>query len=193
MNKKIILSVLMVSMFLMPVGLAESETITQFTFMDTITWNSTPEDVESVLGDGVQRTEQTDESIGTITMLQKDDTSFAGYNCNKMAFMYYNSSLYGIGCYYTEADVSDPDALIQGLTEIYGAPKMHDSNHLTFNDFASGTKTLCDWEIGQDTVITVVQLEDEKSPYLCIVSFENTPAVKQLEEALLKPETEPEK
>lgn len=195
MNKKIIivLSVLMASMFLLPVGLAESEPTTQFTFMDTITWDSTPEDVESVLGDGVQRTEQTDESIGTIILLQKDDTIFADLNSKKMSLFFYNSKLYGIGCFYTEADVGDSDALIQGLTKIYGAPKMYDSNDLTINDFTSGAKTLCDWKIGDDTVITVLQLKDEKSPYLCIVSFENTPVVKQLEEALLKSETQPEK
>lgn len=202
MNKKIIiLSVLMVAMFLMPVGLAESESITQFTFMDTITWDSTSEDVESVLGDGVQRTEETDESIGTITMLQKDDSSFAGYKCNKMAFLYYNSKLYCIACYYTEADVGDPDALIQGLTKIYGAPKMYASNQTSLDDLVSGTKTLCDWEISDDTVIKVAQLNDEqsifpkgeKSPYLCIVSFINTPVGKQLEEAVQKSETEPDK
>ncbi len=56
MNKKIIVSsVLMVVMFLMSVGYAKSEPITRFTFMDTITWDSTPEEVEAVLGDGVQK------------------------------------------------------------------------------------------------------------------------------------------
>ena len=200
-KKRIILSVLMVTMLLMPVGQAESESITQFTFMDTITWDSTPDEVESVLGDGVQRAEETDESIGTITVLQKDDISFAGYKCNKMTFLYYNSNLYGIGCFYTEVDVGDPDALIEGLTKIYGIPKMYDSNHLTVNDLTSGTKTLCDWEIGDDTVIKVAQMndakpifpKDEKSPYLCFVSFVNTPVGKQLGEAVLKSETEPEK
>lgn len=200
-KKRIILSVLMVTMLLMPVGQAESESITQFTFMDTITWDSTPDEVESVLGDGVQRAEETDESIGTITVLQKDDISFAGYKCNKMTFLYYNSNLYGIGCFYTEVDVGDPDALIEGLTKIYGIPKMYDSNHLTVDDLTSGTKTLCDWEIGDDTVIKVAQMndakpifpKDEKSPYLCFVSFVNTPVGKQLGEAVLKSETEPEK
>ena len=200
-KKRIILSVLMVTMLLMPVGQAESESITQFTFMDTITWDSTPDEVESVLGDGVQRAEETDESIGTITVLQKDDISFAGYKCNKMTFLYYNSNLYGIGCFYTEVDVGDPDALIEGLTKIYGIPRMYDSNHLTVDDLTSGTKTLCDWEIGDDTVIKVAQMndakpifpKDEKSPYLCFVSFVNTPVGKQLGEAVLKSETEPEK
>lgn len=200
-KKRIILSVLMVTMLLMPVGQAESESITQFTFMDTITWDSTPDEVESVLGDGVQRAEETDESIGTITVLQKDDISFAGYKCNKMTFLYYNSNLYGIGCFYTEVDVGDPDALIEGMTKIYGIPKMYDSNHLTVDDLTSGTKTLCDWEIGDDTVIKVAQMndakpifpKDEKSPYLCFVSFVNTPVGKQLGEAVLKSETELEK
>ena len=200
-KKRIILSVLMVTMLLMPVGQAESESITQFTFMDTITWDSTPDEVESVLGDGVQRAEETDESIGTITVLQKDDISFAGYKCNKMTFLYYNSNLYGIGCFYTEVDVGDPDALIEGLTKIYGIPKMYDSNHLTVDDLTSGTKTLCDWEIGDDTVIKVAQMndaktifpKDEKSPYICFVSFVNTPVGKQLGETVLKSETEPEK
>ena len=142
MNKKIaILSVLMVTMFLMPGGFAKSESITQFTFMDTITWDSTPEDVEAVLGDGVQRKEETDESIGTITLVQTDNASFAGYKCNKMAFLYYNSKLYCIACYYTEADIGDPNALIKGLTEIYGVPKIYGSNQTSLDDLASGTKT----------------------------------------------------
>ena len=134
-------------------------------------------------------------------MLQKDNSSFAGLKCNKMAFFYYNSGLYGIACYYTEADVGDPDTLIQGLTKIYGAPKMYASNQTSLDNLASGTKTLCDWKIGEDTVIKVVQLSDaqstlpkeEKFPYLCIVSFENTFVEKQMEEALNKSATEPEK
>ncbi len=202
MNKKIILlSVLIVSMFLMPVGYAESESITQFTFLDTITWDSTPEDVEAVLGDGVQRTEQTDESIGTITMLQKDDTIFAGLNCKRIMIFYYNSKLYTIGCSYAEADVGDPDALIQGMTKIYGTPNMYASGQYTLDDLASGTKTLCDWVIAEDTVIKVVEVNDEhaiipreeKSPYLYIILFENTTVKNQLKEALSKSETEAEK
>ncbi len=206
MNKKIIiLSVLMVSMFLIRVGLAESEPVTQFTFMDTITWDSTPEDVESVLGDGVQRTEETDELIGTFAMLQKDNSSFAGFECKKVAFLYFNSNLYCIACYYTEADVGDANALIDRLTEIYGIPKMYESNQKSLDDLVSGTKTLCDWVIGHDTLISVKQLNDEqsifpkegKSPNLYIVSFLNTPVEKQLQEAMQawgsSSQTEPEK
>jgi len=204
MNKKmVILSVLIVAMLLMPVDLAESESITQFTFMDTITWNSTPEDVESVLGDGVQRVEETDESIGTIAMLEKDNLSFAGYKCKKMAFLYYNSKLYLIAGYYAEADVGSANALIDGFSKIYGIPKMYESNQASLDGLVSGTKTLCDWEIGDDTMISVAQLnendaqiifpKEEESPYLYIVSFINTPVKKQLEEALQKSATEPEK
>lgn len=206
MNKKmVILSVLIFAMLLMPGGLAESESITQFTFMDTITWNSTPEDVESVLGDGVQHVEETDESIGTIAMLEKDNLSFAGFKCNKMTFWYYNNKLYGIACSYTKADVGDANVLIDGLTKIYGVPKTYESNQTSIDDLVSGTKTLCDWEIGNDTMISVAQLNDEqsifpkeeKSPYLCIVSFINTPVEKQLQEAMQawasSSETEPEK
>jgi len=134
-------------------------------------------------------------------MLQKDDTLFAGLNCKKIMIFYFNSNLYAIGCSYTEADVGEPDALIQGMTKIYGTPNMYASDQYTLSDLASGTKTLCDWEIAEDTVIEVVEVNDEhaiipreeKSPYLCIVSFENTPVKKQLNEALNKSATEPEK
>ncbi len=192
MNKKmVILSVLIVAMLLMLAGRAEENRALN-SLMDAITWNSTPEEVESVLGDGVKRTEETDELIGTITMLQKDNSSFAGFKCRKMVFLYYNSNLYCIACYYTQADVGDANELIDGLTDIYGAPKMYESDQKSLDDLVSGTKTLCDWVIGDDTMISVKELndaqsifpEEEKSPNLCIVSFINTPIEKQLQEAM---------
>ncbi len=196
MNKRIaVLSVLMMAMFLMSVGVAESEPAAQFTFMDTITWDSTPEDVELVLGDDVQRGEETDESIGTVAVLWTENESFAGYECGRMMFTYYNDKLCFIACYYTETDVGDVALLIDGLTQIYGAPHMYESDETTLDDLISGTKQMCGWDIWDDTEIGVVHLKSDgthsifpqqkmDSPYLCVASFVNIPVFNQLQEAV---------
>lgn len=190
MNKMIvILAILIVALLLMPVSLAESELAHQFTFKNTITWDSTPDEVESVLKAGVERSEETIESIGTITVLQTVNESFAGYKCSKMAFLCYNNKLCSIYCYYNESDVGDVASLIEGLTEIYGVPHTYEYEELPLLDFLSGDKTMCDWNIGDETKIVVVNHKNDDTllpsqyPYLCTASFENIPVNKQLQEA----------
>lgn len=193
MKKTVAVSALMAAILLMPVGQVLSESIAKFTFMDAITWDSTPEDVASILGDGVQRADGNADSIGTITILRKDNSDFAGFKCSIMAFAY-NNNLFSIACYYTEADVGDPDALIEGLTEIYGAPEKYASDIVSPEDLMSETRALGKWTIGNDTAIKAMQLhaepsiwpQREKSPYSYIVSFKNIPVEKQMEEAILK-------
>lgn len=193
MKKTVAISVLMAAILLMSAGWSLSESTAQFTFMDAITWDSTPEDVASILGEGVQRADGNDESTGTITILRKDNSDFVGFKCSIMAFAY-NNNLFSIACYYTEANVASPDALIEGLTEIYGAPKKYASNIVSLEDLMCETKALGKWTIGHDTAIEAMQLyaesciwpKREEAPYSYIVSFKNIPVEKQMEEAILK-------
>ncbi len=206
MFKKVICFALMTAILLLPVGLAESAAVTNFTFMDTITWASTPDEVETVLDEGVERAEETDENIGTITMLSTENVSYAGHKSGRIAFTYYNDALFLISCYYAETDVTDIQLLIDEMTKIYGVPKRSKG---TLLDFFNGTMTIFEWNIGDDTKIEVFQTkkndaqsafpeqEVEDYPYLYIVGFRNIPVSEQLEEVMsaltAAAETEPTK
>lgn len=189
MLKAALCLILMAAICLSPAGCAM--TGERFAFMDAITWDSTPEEAASVLGDSATRAEETD---GALLSLSLEDVPYAGYSCDKMVLMFYDNALFTIICYYTESALTDAQALIDSLTKIYGVPEMRDYSAVSLEDYFARTKTKCTWSMYEDTEIAVVQPTsadaptafsiEESSPYLCWVSFTNLPVLARVEEAV---------
>ena len=177
------LCMLLVLVSLLTCALAE-EYPDGFLFMDAIHWNTPADEAAAALGEGVQRNAEYDPELGHAEVLLVYDTELVGYPVQRMIVQYYEGRLYYIMCYFNQTEVTDVQALADGLSLFLGEPEIQEDSSHSLDEFLfkmNGNQLLYSWKNGNVTEAQLVSLDSQQ---LYGLNIENTAVNEMFEQAL---------
>lgn len=164
-------------------GMAEEE---PFRFDEGLTWASTPEEAVAWLGEGAEFQENTDEDLGKLGLVTKDDLEYAGLPCGRAAIIYYNDAMVYATFYYdADSAGADLEKLIRAVREKLGEPEyLKTTQDAEMPEAFESMRVRCQWSPDKDTHVSVLEITEADYPYLCGLFFENLPVEEQLKIAM---------
>ena len=162
-------------------GMAEA-----FQLDEGLTWASTPEEAVAWLGEDATFQENTDEDLGKLGLVSKDNLEYAGLSCGRVAIIYYNDAMVYATFYFTsEAAGEDMSKLVEAVKGRLGEPEYVElSQDAEMPESFESMRVHCQWTPDDTTHASVLEVTEEGYPFLCGLFFENLPVEDQLKIAM---------
>ena len=170
--KTLLRLVSVVFLFLSVSGFAD-ESIDEFVFMDMITWNSTIDEAVQFFGENAQRIDDADEAIGTATALLIKDIPVYEHVASDVGLLFFDGRLLSIEIAYMKEEISDVQALIRVLEQIYGPSEKLHQDETTLSDLLYGTQLCARWRIGGNTEIQISDFSESEGQYQYYITINN--------------------
>ena len=168
-----------------PLGGAWAESPETFEFPGGITWDSTPEEVEAILGEASERSvsDASDESyIIVTTQLLYRDGEFFGFPVIGASFLFgernYGGYMQSILCQYDMEAVGDIGTLIDALTMLYGEPDSEEDQYelIRWNREGDSQEVVHSWTLPDGSLIVLYDIVKDES-HRCSVACTNLEAL----------------
>ena len=163
---------------------AMAEPAEVFEFPGGITWESTPDELEAILGEGCVREDHANEGL-SMARIVLDDARYFGFDCGKAAFVYINDAFYAIACFYAEGEIGDMRQFADNLCALYGEAEELGEDRFSLEGFISSQlndgRELYRWQLADETRISVWD-NGEDAPYRYMAAFTNASAERTLAE-----------
>jgi len=158
------LAVMMVCLF----GAAFAENPSDFTFMESITWETTLDQAMEFFGESAQRRTFVEDGLITLDTVHAANQLVYGTSAEWVELAFYQGELFGLYVAYTQEAVPDRQALLDAYCRIYGEGLPLNPNSLSMDDFINqmtGIETIRKWEIGENTRAMLQAEEGHALPY----------------------------
>lgn len=198
MRHKIALIVFLVFLLFISACISEQTPMSSFTFMNDITWASTPDDIEAVISQYTMRREDVIDGYDGFFLITYDNTACFEVECDKICFLFFDNKLIALSCYFSESKDVILNDLIDNMSKIYGAADIIETESRRLSELLTNTKIVCEWYISNDTDIKLFIPDNQwlfnesnngssyEQIYSIIIGIENFPRTFDFETAVLE-------
>lgn len=180
---KRLLSAVLAMLLLASAAVAEEPA---YILQEGISWQSTPEEVQQVLGEGAVLDEERSEIIGKFTVVSADGGSFSEFSYDSAVFTFHNDAAMHAVAYFTAEQLPEPEDMKESLSSLYGEPEEREENSYSLEEYImsmNGVNTMYRWKLG-DTEVEMVDMGEAGEELRYYISFTCVPVSDAYEEAM---------